>query len=162
MTKRTNYDDERRQTMTTATTNDEDKQGQQWAMQFACLWQNCKLTFKFLCRQYEFLHTFFCPAISKVPTPNHDVCRSLVTAKDRITPDWCPYTLHASSTHVWKQCPYFLHPICIHFWSCITDKNTRKMVHFVRHDLCSCGSPKNPLRLGIVSQYLTDIFQTFI
>jgi hypothetical protein len=50
-------------TMMTAMTNNEDKQGQQWAMQFACLRQNCKLTFKFLCRQYEFLHTFFCPAL---------------------------------------------------------------------------------------------------
>jgi hypothetical protein len=36
------------------------------------------------------------------------------------------------------------------------------MVHFVRHDLCSCGSPKSPLRLGIMSQYLPDIFQTFM
>ncbi len=36
------------------------------------------------------------------------------------------------------------------------------MVHFVRHDLCSCGSPKSPLRLGIMSQYLPEIFQTFM
>ncbi len=149
-------------TMMTATTNDEDKQGQQWAMQFACLWQNCKLTLKFLCRQYEFLHEFFCPAISKVPTLNHDVRRSLVTAKDYMTPDWCPHTLKGSSTHVWEQHTCFLHPICIHFWSCITDKITRQTVYFIRHDLCSCCSPKSPFRLGIMSQYLTDIFQTFM
>ncbi len=36
------------------------------------------------------------------------------------------------------------------------------MVHFIRHDLCSCGSPKSPFRLGIMSQYLPDIFQTFM
>ena len=95
-------------------------------MQFACLWQNCKQPLKFLCWQHEFLHTYFCPAISKVPTPNHDVLRSLATAKDYITPDWRFHTLQATSTHVWKQCPCFLHPICIHFGCCITDKITRK------------------------------------
>jgi hypothetical protein len=125
-TQRTNDDDRQRRTMTMATTNNEDKQGQQWAMQFACLWQNCKLTLQFLCRQYEFLHEFFCPAISKVHTPNHDVRHSLVTAKDYITPDWCPHTLQGSSTHVWEQCPCFLHSICIHFGRCITNKITRK------------------------------------
>ena len=166
MTKRTNDDDWQRRTMTTATTNNEDKQGQQWAMQFDCLLQNCKLTLEFLCRQYEFLHTFFCPAISKVPTPNYDVCRSLVTAKDHMAPDWCPHTLQASSTHAWEQCTWFLHPICIYLWSylwsCITDKITRKMVHFVRHDLCTCGSPKCPLRLGITAWNFTHIFHTYI
>ena len=159
-TQRTNDDDRQRRAMTTATTNKEDKQQQQWAMQFECLWQNCKLTLEFLCRQYEFLHVFFCPAISKVPTPNHDVRHSLVTAKDCITPDWCPHTLQTSSTHAWEQCLHFLHPIHIYFWSCITDKITRKMVHFVRHFLCSCGSPECPLRIGITPQYFTDIFQT--
>ena len=34
------------------------------------------------------------------------------------------------------------------------------MMHFVRHYLCSCGSPECPLKLGIMSQYLADIFQT--
>ena len=115
---------------------------------------------KFLCMWYEFLHAFFCPAISKVPTPNHDVRRSLVTAKDYITPDWCHHTLQASSAHAWEQYPHFLQTIHIYFWSCITDKITWKIVHFVRHYLCSCGSPECPLRLGIMSQYLRDIFQT--
>ena len=31
--------------------------------------------FEFLCRHYEFHPIFFSPAISKVPTPNHDVHR---------------------------------------------------------------------------------------
>ena len=79
-----------------------------------------------------------------------------------MAPDWCPHTLQASSTHAWEQCTWFLHPICIYLWSCTTDKITRKMVHFVRHDLCTCGSPKCPLRLGITAWNFTHIFHTYI
>ena len=162
-------DEQQQLTMTTTNNDNKDEHrgkddDQQWAMTTATtnndLWQNFKLTLEFLCRQYVFLHVFFCPAISKVPTPNHDVCHSLVTAKDCITPDWCPHTVQTSSTHAWEQYLHFLHPIHIYFWSCITDKITRKMVHFVRHFLCSCGSPECPLRIGITPQYFTDIFQT--
>ncbi len=117
------------------TTNDDNGDNQQWRQTMTkmrnaiCLYW--KPLLKFLCRWYEFLHAFFCPAISKVPTPNHDVWCSLVTAKDYITPDWCHHTLQASSAHALEQCPNFLHPTHIYFWSCITDKITRKMAYFL-------------------------------
>ena len=94
------------------TTNNNEDDNQQWRPTWTKMSNKICLSLKEL--QANPLIPL-CPAIFKVPTPNHDVHHSLVTAQDYITPDWCPHTLQASFTHVWEQFPRFLHPICIHF-----------------------------------------------
>ena len=116
MTTKMNEEDKR---WRPTTTNNDNGNNQQWRQTMIkmrnaiCLYW--KPLLKFLCRGYEFLHAFFCPTISKVPTPNHDVRRSLVTAKDCITPDWCHHTLQASSAHALEQFPTFYIPYTFTF-----------------------------------------------